>query len=390
MKSKKLKNFLLIFMILSGVLVFAFIKARPANSAAVVYFTKEFVIKPLVRKIANSLENDLVNRLGEQISGIVEGVPTKDGPLFITNWRNYVLESQARGNDVFRTVLADASLCSHFGKDLKNIFGADKVASSEINSAKLKDYLGKLVNLTSIPGQPSFKDIAKCTLPSDFDAELFKKDFAKGGGWETWEKLIEPQNNLFGSYMLALGERGRQIETESKSSENEALAGGGFLSQKLGTDGSGVGSSGCVVKKIGDETNSRCTFMGKIVTPAQLLGESAANILDAKIKRVGAAEELTDVILSLADAVVSSLSDRLVNFIGQTDYGQAQTGGKPFSTSDRPSEDLKSSGIQNICQQTCRKQFNACVNSAGIDPGARENCGQQRDLCLSLCSVDLP
>lgn len=342
-------------------------------------FFKEYFIRPLVRKIANSLENKLVNSVNKQISGI-------DGklPSFVTNWRNYTLDSQARGNDIFRSILADADFCSYFGKDLKILFGADKY-TGRIDGAKVRDALGRVVyeNKLSIPGLPSFKDISKCTLPSSFSATALKQDFAKGGGWDAWNKLIEPQNNLLGAFILALDEQSRQISLESQSAENEAVSGGGFLSQKLGVGNSGVGPSGCTIKRdeAGDVESTRCTFMGKIVTPAQILGQTAADEIDTKLKRVGAATELTDVILSLADAVLNGITDRLANYIGQATYDNLPGGATPYPTST----DNK---VGNACVSFCQKQKDACLANDSLDetPADQSACNKEFRKCINTCN----
>jgi len=107
------------------------------------------------------------------------------------------------------------------------------------------------------------------------------------------------------------------------------MAGSGFLSQRLGKGigEAGLGPSGCIGTnrfKMDEKgnlapvwTGSRCTFLGKAVTPGKILGETAANTLDTKLKRVGGATFLTDIILSLFAAVVDGTTSRLANFAGQ-------------------------------------------------------------------------
>lgn len=294
------------------------VEVPKAHSAAVIYdpleFLNEFIIRPVVRKIANALENKLLNKINKLISNI-----DNKAPSFITNWRNYTLDSQARGNDVFRSVLADASLCPYLKNNLRRAFGADKYIGTLAGSKVTVGAATVFQQKTNIPGLPSFQNSANCTLPSNTNIDLFKQDFAKGGGWVTWNQLIKPQNNFFGTYSLALGEQERQVVLEEKSASDESLAGSGFLSQKLGlgsTGSSGLGPTGCV----GQFANTRCTFLGKVVTPAEILGQTAVNSLDTKLKRVGGASYLTDILLSLFAAVVDGTTSRIANFAAQNTF----------------------------------------------------------------------
>lgn len=379
----------------------------PVQAAAVVYdplyYLEEFVLHPLVRKIANSLENKLANRVNKLISNI-------DGksPAFITNWRNHIFDSQARGNDVFRSVLADTKLCSYFNDDLKKIFGADKFTGA-IAGAKVKDVSGKVVyeNKTGVPGLPSFQLAANCSLPADFDVSLFKKDFNKGG-WEAWGKLIEPQNNFYGAFALALQEQQNQIAVEKQAAQDSSIAGQGFLSQKLGVGNSGIGPTGCTSWLQGAGLGgallpvTRCVFLGKEITPAQILGETAANTLDTKLKKIGGSRKIVDILLSLFATIVEGTTDRLANFTAQRTYDRppaAQPTPRPGDFNEQQFEpgsgDPNAGGLVNPintgAQQSC---LNSCLAnerqscSQITDPQARQDClGSADSTCRNQCSL---
>jgi hypothetical protein len=358
---------------------------RNVRAAAVIFDPleelNEFIIKPLVRKIANSLESKLTNKVNKLISNINGQVPS-----FVTNWRNYVLDSQGRGNDIFRSMLADVNACSHFSKNLKTAFGADKAGA--LNNT-VKNSSGAVVyqNKLGTPGMTSFKSSASCTMSPSVDIKGFNTNFK--GGWGTWNQLIQPQNNIFGTIAGAFDAQSAQISIERTSALSEATAGNGFLSQRLGVGGSGLGPTGCT----GDATpryrmdengkmtltsagtaNARCMFMGQIMTPSKVLGESAANSLDTKMKRVGGASYLTDIILSLFAAVVDGTTSRLANFIGQNTYDRPASTPEPFNFTNEfnpvqfnggagdPNFDAQHRNITNnataSCQQNCTNQGN--------------------------------
>jgi hypothetical protein len=350
-----------------------------ANGGAVIYdpleMLDEFIISPLVRTIANALENKIVNQVNKAL-GKIDGKT----PSYITNWRNYILESEARGNDVFWAVLADTKLCPYFKNDLTTSFGAEKSTGAALGAQVRKIVAGQNVvvyeNKLFAPGMPSLQTTANCTLPSGFNQKTFQNDFTKGGGWTTWNQLIQPQNNFFGAYSLALGEQSKQIATEKQAAQDSSLAGGGFKGQKLGADNkaSPTGCTGaslpgqlapttsdcmaadqaCFVscndqavknsafnlkacdaacssalnackKSTTTSSGTRCAFLGEEVTPGSILGESAANTLDKKIGRVGTAAYLTDIILSVIGGVIQGLSDKLTNFGGKSSYGTPTT-----------------------------------------------------------------
>ncbi len=405
--------FLIICGLIGGVLGY---HAKTANAAGVFgdpwQFLKEFIIKPLVRMIANSIENKLVNSINKQISNI-----NGKTPGYITNWRNHFLDSQARGNDVFRSVLADTKSCGYFDENLKTAFGAEKYIGS-IAGATVKNSAGQVVyqNKTAIPGLPSFQQTANCTLPSNLNVDLFKKDFSKGG-WTAWNQLIQPQNNFFGAYSLALGEQQRQMTTEEKITMDSAVAGQGFLSQRLGVGNTGVGPSGCSDVQVGNRfsmvTINRCTFMGKEVTPAQILGKTAAATIDKKLGRPGAASELTDIVLSMFSAVLNATLNRVANFIAQNTYDQPPATPDPFTPAAGFSEQQFQPGsgdpnfnIPETCFQQCESAYTSCLNqvsSQGTNPqdenqtenqtnpqGDTSECEAQRTSCVNLCSQTSP
>ena len=58
------------------------------------------------------------------------------------------------------------------------------------------------------------------------------QSFEAGGGWDTFERMLQPQNNIFGAISLSLEELDKQKEVEKEADINEALSGSGYLGQK--------------------------------------------------------------------------------------------------------------------------------------------------------------
>lgn len=390
-------------------------------------FIKNYIIKPLVRTLANALENMIVNKITAQISGVKQGQPS-----FITNWRNEILDSQGRGNDVFRSILADTGLCPYFGQNMKTAFGADSNkygGSIKGSTVTAKDKNGNDVvvyqNKTTTPGLPSFQTTANCTLSPDINVILFKKDFSQGG-WATWNELIKPQNNFFGAYSLALGEQSRQISIESQSSQNKSIAGQGYIGSKLGPN-TGTGTSAClqscqsqqatcnkqaasgllggsatecaniaasctancppsaVVTNnagpngcVGTGGVNRCIFVGKEVTPPKLIADLNSTALGTKISRAGFGQELSDVIGGLVGAVVTGLLQGLTNFAGQNGYNVApainnglfnEAGANQASQASATGTNTNVNAL-TACTNQCTNSFNSCMkqNSPAQNP----------------------
>ncbi|MGD0976710.1 MAG: hypothetical protein ABR875_00210 [Minisyncoccia bacterium] len=370
------------------------ISSKNAQAAAFIgdplEFTKQYIIYPLVRAIANSFESILINKLNQQIIGANGAVPS-----FITNWRNHLLDSEARGNDVFRSVLADANICGFMSSNIKTAFGADLFAGS-IAGATVKDASGKVVytNETNVPGMASFQESAKCTLPANFDVNAFNQDFSKGG-WAAWDQMLEPQNNLFGIYTMALGEQQAQIATEQTSTMNSAVAGNGFLSSKLGNavgsalgvSGSATGPTGCVDTAgtlsggvQGPTMTTRCTFMGKDVTPGFLKAGGAGSAIGTKIGQPQAAKEITDVVLSLFNDVLKVVADAtgsVGNYLGQASY-DATVGSLPGFSETQKQAGASDTQINQVQQQ---------VNQTSAQLGQKESAtaSAASGTCSSTC-----
>lgn len=69
-------------------------------------------------------------------------------------------------------------------------------------------------------------------LKSDFSSQQeftdFTSDFSKGG-WDAWLKIIQPNNNPYGQYLIAQDELSLRRSQAEQNAREEVLAGGGFL-----------------------------------------------------------------------------------------------------------------------------------------------------------------
>lgn len=267
-----------------------------SGAGAIAYITKEFGLDLIARTIARKLLTDLSNGVVNSINslGVEDGQIKR--PSFVQNWKKYLADAQTLGENQFRAQLnytiQKGILCNDLKGPLALAFQASKVPYVNIGDPEKNAEL-KQNSLTP------FQIKMRCTIPDKTRAE-FKKDFAKGGGWDTWARMLEPQNNLTGATILAMEELESQRLSQEQSQKNEATAGQGFQGVKSACQGTGA--------------NAQCTFLGKTVTPAKVLGEGAANFLDSNAKFLVSSDELSEVLISMISAVTS----KITNFTGKS------------------------------------------------------------------------
>ncbi len=217
------------------------------------------------------------------------------GPVFVQNWRQFLQTGQYRGEDVFRAILADAAfgnnptICPHLRQSLANAFNA-KVPVTGFNPAKYRT-----------DSLQYFKIENRCTLPSNFDIEAFKKDFSKGG-WAAWARLMEPRNNFFGLLANATAELGKQRAFEEQLDRSEAESGDGFLSKR----------SSCK----GDAPNRTCLVLGEIKTPGKILGASVQRSIDEDLSWLTSSDAMAELSADVAKELFDALMEKLENLSG--------------------------------------------------------------------------
>ncbi|MEK7163808.1 MAG: hypothetical protein AAB768_01540, partial [Patescibacteria group bacterium] len=259
-----------------------------AWAQATAYMSKEFGFDTVARIIARTLLNKMVSGLITKIQGGGEG----GKPTFVQNWRNFQTDSQYRGEDVFRSILVGTKLCSYFEKEIKGLFGATK----NINS------LGQNLRVDNFD---PFGLRAGCTMPSNFNLASYQSNFSGNGGWNAWSRMLEPQNNYYGALFGSLDEAARQRSVEERAGLSEAQAGSGYTSiRDICQDELKPGEVGPNLP-----SRARCVFMGKVFTPADLLGKTAASTIDRDLGWLTSSDELSEVVVSIIQASVNRLTN---------------------------------------------------------------------------------
>ena len=318
------------------------------------YIVKEFGLDVIARALARKL----LTRLGDGIINSINNLGLEKGekaPGFVQNWKKFLSDAQTIGINQFRSqlnyVITKGILCDDLKGPLAFAFQASSIPYVDVGQTDLNDEL-KQGALTP------FQTKIKCTIPADV-REKFKKNFEKGGGWETWSRIVEPQNNLAGALVISLEELNKQRGSQENARQGEIVAGQGFTGVQSSCRGAG--------------SNAQCTFLGKTVTPAKLLGEGAANWLEKNSEFLVNADELSEIIMAVINAAINKLANFVLDKTGftavspgtedkaasQTDTygGNAQTNCYSFCfNNERPiciSLDLNDSNPNSVIKTAC-------------------------------------
>ncbi|GEM_PF-3511155 len=260
--------------------------------------------------IARCAGREIYDRMVGNTLNIIRNHGRDGGPLFIKNWRNFTTGSQYRGETIFRAMLSNTQLCNYFNKDLKTIFGANTQVALPGQNTRVNDL-------------DPYQLKANCTMPADWTLEAYKQDFAGNGGWAAFAKLMEPQNNPMGSYLMALEETAKQRGLEEQLDLAEANAGGGFTSRR------GRGSiDSCLVRA----SNNQCIVYKDILTPGSTLQNSVSSTIEQEMSWITNVDEVSEVIT----AATSFLLNRMLNLGDNDEYKAVNPADLPTYTNVPP------------------------------------------------------
>lgn len=217
------------------------------------------------------------------------------GVTFITNWRNFQTQAEYRGENVFRAMLSNTNVCGYMSSGIKGIFNATtRTLLSGVN--------------TRTGSLEPFNLQANCTLPSNFNMANYQSDFINNGGWEAFDRLMEPQNNYYGLLMMSLNEMDKQRSLEQSTDVNQALAGKGLL----GISGTSASDS-CALRA----SNGDCIKYKDIKTPGSYISDTLAATVQQELAWVTSVDELNELIADMSQVLIN----RLMN-LGNSNEGQ--------------------------------------------------------------------
>src|SRR3989338_4024969 len=251
--------------------------------------TASLVAKETIQDIiARCIGRQALSRMNLGILDIAITSGRDGGTTWIQNWRNLQLDSQYRGEGVFRGMLASTQLCNYFGNDLKQSFGA----TQKVNLSPIR---------TRADDFDSFQVRAGCTLPDNFNFNAYKNDFSGNGGWEAWSRLMEPQNNPYGSLFMALDEANKQRAIEESADINQALSNEGFL----GISGDNAKNS-CLIP----DAAGKCLAYRNIKTPGVVISNATVDAaIRSELNWLVSVDEINELLVDMFAVVVNRLKN---------------------------------------------------------------------------------
>ena len=237
-----------------------------------------------------SLKKRILDMMVDQIVQWVQG---GGDPKFVSDWGGLVKDAANAAAGDFVKELGLGFLCKPFNFQIQ-------IALSPVKK---------------------FSQRADCTLDDIVkNIDNFYADF-RNGGWIAYSQVWKPQNNFYGVYLMGLDEMISRTSSAAKAAENEAVAGGGFLSTKR-----------CVQKEVvgrgprGEPIYGKC-IKEEIVTPGKTIGDTVAKAVGADIDYIVNANDLSDYVGAIADALINRIIMEGVNGLRGASSGDAPRGG---------------------------------------------------------------
>ncbi|MEK9157841.1 MAG: hypothetical protein AAB638_01495 [Patescibacteria group bacterium] len=280
--------------------------------------------------IARCLARQIMIAMNKNALQVVRTAGRDGGPTYIKNWTNFQTNAQYRGENIFRAELSTAHLCDYLASDVKKSFGVDPKTKTPITGQNTRTDSLQPFNLTT-----------KCTLPAGFSMEKYQNDFAGNGGWNTFLRLLEPQNNISGLIALSQDEIQKQRSLAVSSDVNQVIANGGYL----GISGNGKANSCLVKAKTGE-----CIVYGDIKTPGSYLAANVQASVMSEFQWLTSAQGLNTIISTATEVLLNRLLD-----FGNTDegsYRQTNDGDKEPSKSTLPTDPTDPDNPGGVCSNT--------------------------------------
>ena len=203
---------IIIFGIFAGTFFYKPQKAHAGIFGDIMMALKEFALDTLPKTIARQMMVRLQQEIGRWAQG---GFSDENKPFAMTSWKQEVTEALKIASGRFVQEMNLTSLC-----------------------APIRISLGEMFNI-DIPlgGSVPYSTYAACTL-GDIGENI--EDFYRNPsislyGWDTFNELFRPQNNVIGAFLLA-DERQTEIEDEEiEEVAKEVAAGAGVKNETICT-----------------------------------------------------------------------------------------------------------------------------------------------------------
>ncbi len=253
----------------------ALIGAANATAGTSATLTTETITRNLAKIVMEGVKRRILNMVVDQIIGWIQG---EGKPLFITDWKAFLKDAGSAAVGDLAYELGLGFLCSPFSIQVQ----------------------------LSILQPPRFGSYITCTLDQIVsNMDNFYGDF-RTGGWFALNEMWNPQNNFYGSVLLAMNEKNQRRAGAEEASILESVASQGFL-----------GTRKC------DETGQYCF----ITTPGAQIGALAAKALGSDIDYLVNAQDIAVYVGAIADAAINRLIKEGINGLLGVTTANKPTGG---------------------------------------------------------------
>lgn len=262
---------------------------------------------------------------------INEGLKNDGNPMWIQDYADYLSAPGAKTAKVFYSELDKDFLCESFNSQIKQMFNPGKTVKFSEKG----------------PGG------AGCTITDTVgDINAFYDDFSQGG-WQAWNQIFEPQNNIFGAYLLASEELTIRQNIANKSAQTEALANQGYLSNR--------GEEGCE-----EEVDGICV-RSSIGIPGYNYAEQAGALAASEFLYISSAGDLEPYSEDVGDTFLDRIFNEIAKLFGEI----IKSGTQPKPPADDPCANVKILGDEayNACKKLNQSGTNIkeSIRQSGID-----------------------
>ncbi|GEM_PF-4041308 len=217
------------------------------------------------KKIATEyLRRKLLNMIVDQIVTWIQG---GGNPKFITDWPGFFRDAIDQAGGQFLKEIGLSRICSAFKAQLSAGF---------------------------IP-IPKFDTRSACTFSqAGGNLNNFLNDF-RTGGWVAWQEMtLKPENNIYGTYLMAWDEYEAAQVVAAKAAESEAQAGRGFISVRK------------CLEPIAPADGGGCA-KSEIITPGATVGDLVSKAVGSDIDYIVNAQDLAAYVAAIANAILNRL-----------------------------------------------------------------------------------
>lgn len=238
--------------------------------------TKQSLFEWAQTFVLESLKKRILDMMSAEIVQWVQG---GEEPRFVTDWQGFLEDAGDIATAGLVKELNADFICAPFAPKIQAMFAPE------------------------IAPQSQFRKDSTCSLDNIVDnINTFRTDFSSGG-WIGYQEAWEPQNNIFGVYLMTQRERNRRTFLAERAAQNDALAGGGFPSPKACREAIGGTSTDLDKDGIKGDIAESCN----IVTPGSVVEELTKRAFTADIDFVISANQLSTYLAAIADAAFNRL-----------------------------------------------------------------------------------